>query len=56
MVEAFDGKVINIVGYEFDIIRKKGGGACVSSSIDHPVPCEFESVPSYEQYNHHYSK
>ena len=103
------------VGYEFDIVRKQGGGACESSTSDRPVqpeasraslcvartllkhhrtipghsiaavralkkrslwttaggkwplklarnliprrpiPCARESVPSYEQYNHHVS-
>lgn len=55
VVKAFDGKVMNIVGYEFDIIRKRGGGACISSSSDNPIPCVYDSVPGWEQYNHHYN-
>jgi len=55
VVAAYDGKVMNIVGYEFDIIRKVGGGACNTSSSDHPIPCDYKSVPTWEQYNHHYN-
>lgn len=40
-VSKHDGKVISIVGIEFDIIRKNEAG-------------EDVSVPSWEQYNHHY--
>lgn len=50
LVKEFDGRVINIVGYEFDIIRPQNPNApCVSSTNDNPVPCN-----PYEQYNHHY--
>ena len=55
LVTAFDGRVMNIVGYEFDIIRPADyKEPCVSSTSAKPVPCERTSVPSYEQYNHHY--
>jgi hypothetical protein len=55
-VQEFDGRVVNIVGYEFDIIRPKDPTApCVSSTSDKPLPCERTSVPNFEQYNHHYS-
>merc|ERR1719326_1925530 len=40
-VKKYDGKTINIVGYEFDMVRKNSKG-------------EDESVPAWEQYNHHY--
>ena len=53
-VKEYDGRVVNIVGYEFDIVRP-AGAPCVSSSSANPVPCERTSVPSYEQYNHHYN-
>eukprot|EP01052_Picozoa_sp_SAG31_P014249 SAG31_NODE_877_length_11303_cov_18.744556_9_plen_890_part_00 len=47
---------MNFVAHEFDIIRPKDPKKpCISSTSDHPVPCERSSVPSYEQYNHHYS-
>merc|ERR550514_1323167 len=41
-VKKYDGRLISIVGYEFDIIRKSAEG-------------EEELVPSWEQYNHHYN-
>lgn len=41
-VAKYDGKMINIVGMEFDIVRKGADGAEVS-------------IPSWEQYNHHYN-
>ena len=50
-VKEFDGKVVNFVGYEFDIVRPKDPTTkpCVSSTSDNPVECERTSVPSYEQ-------
>lgn len=55
-VKEFDGKVVNFVGYEFDIVRPKDPSKpCVSSTSDNPLECERTSVPSYEQYNHHYT-
>lgn len=35
---------MNIVGYEFDIVRKD------------PKTGEYTSVPGWEQYNHHYGE
>eukprot|EP00911_Craspedida_sp_UC1_P000431 UC1_evm1s325 len=55
VVAKFSGRTMNIVGYEFNIIRRRGGGACVSSSSDNPVPCDFEPAFGWEQYNHHYT-
>lgn len=43
IIDKFDGKMMNIVGYEFDIIRKD------------PKTGEEVSVPAWEQYNHHYN-
>ena len=55
LVAAFDGRVMNIIGYEFDIVRPADvAKPCVPSTSAKPVPCERSSVPSYEQYNHHY--
>ena len=44
---------MNIVGYEFDAIRKVGGGACTNNITAHSS-CEETSLKAYEQYNHHY--
>ena len=41
VVKQLDGKLINIVGYEFDIRTKDKDGNEIS-------------VPGWEQYNHHY--
>jgi hypothetical protein len=55
LVAEFDGRVMNIVGYEFNIVRPRDiSQPCVSSTSAHPTPCEWTSVPSFEQYNHHY--
>jgi hypothetical protein len=55
LVAAFAGRVMNIIGYEFDIIRPADlAKPCVPSTSEKPVPCQRSSVPSYEQYNHHY--
>ena len=48
--------MVNIVGYEFDIVRPDNlSSPCVSSSFTNPIRCNSTSVPSYQQYNHHYA-
>lgn len=41
-VERYKGKTVSIIGVEADVVRAKGDGT-------------YESVPCYEQYNHHYA-
>ena len=53
IVDAWENRTMNIVGYEFDAIRKVGGGACVNNITSHSS-CEETSLKAYEQYNHHY--
>ena len=53
IVDAWENRTMNIVGYEFDAIRKVGGGACVNNITAHSS-CEETSLKAYEQYNHHY--
>ena len=43
---------MNVVGYEFDAVRKVGGGACTNNITAHS-DCDTTSVPAWEQYNHH---
>jgi hypothetical protein len=53
IVDTWENRTMNIVGYEFDAIRKVGGGACVNNITAHSS-CEETSLKAYEQYNHHY--
>jgi hypothetical protein len=41
VVKELDGKLVNFVGYEFDLVRALPNGSHVS-------------VPAWELYNHHY--
>ena len=52
IVDAWDNRTMNVVGYEFDAVRKVGGGACTNNITAHS-DCETTSVPAWEQYNHH---
>ena len=53
IVDAWENRTMNIVGYEFDAIRKVGGGACNNNVTAHSS-CKETSLKAYEQYNHHY--